>query len=102
MPNIHLFIDQTSDDGTYRRVVLIVQRALTGLGLQSDGVITPHNVRPMYTNDDFTYAPYVAVSSTNADEALMIVGALQALCLDLDCEIWPTLRRFIPAEEMRS
>ncbi len=100
MPNIHLFIDRSADQSGYRRTVDILREALANLGLRNDGIITLHNTRPMYADDDFTYAPYIAVSSTSDQETDDIINELRKLEIGLDCEVWPTLRHFIPAEEM--
>ncbi len=99
MPNIHVF---TSDNETREHAFIIIGEALHNLKLTKDGIITPHNIAPFYADGEQTDAPYIAVSSTDTEEADSIVIELQKLNLGLDCEVWPTMRRFIPAEKMRT
>lgn len=100
MPNVHVF---TTDELAYEEAIIIIIAALKNLGLSTDSAITPHNHHMPFSGDGKnTSMPYIAVSSTSDQETDDIINELRKLNLGWDCEVWPTLRRFIPASEMRS
>ncbi len=100
MPNIHLFVDAKTREALIPQITLV----MCNLRLQKDAVITWHGPWsvPISCDGKRTPMPCIAVASTNIEEALSIVTELKEIDFSIDCEVWPQIHSFIPADKMRS